>query len=111
MEQNFVEILSGVIIGIIGPIAQILILISCLYYVAKKGISPSGVLLVIGSILELLCAIASLIGAFYVSRQWGVETYAKLIMGVNVISIIARIIFTIGFILLIRKVVSVKKQN
>ncbi len=104
MEQNIIEVIKHIFLGIITSIPQLVITILCIYYIIKVGLKTEGVLVTTGSIISLLCGISNIVGATYISTL-GADTYVTFIYFVQGFSFLGSVLFVIGFFLLIKKTI------
>ncbi|WP_298312635.1 hypothetical protein [uncultured Aquimarina sp.] len=110
MEQaypDFLEIIKYLIIGVFSSITQIFIFVVSIYFYRKMGSSIERILLLIGSLLMTLCTILSSSSiAFYVFL--GAEQYATILYILQIGSFLGTLLFAIGFLMTVRKVVKNK---
>ncbi len=110
INSGFFEILSMIFVGLISSIPYIFTLIISIYYRKKTGSKKDSTLLILGNIILILCSISQTISTIFI-RSWGTEIYTYFIYSINGISFLASILFTIGFLLLVRKMVKYKLQS
>ncbi|WP_299260682.1 hypothetical protein [uncultured Aquimarina sp.] len=110
MEQaypDFLEIIKYLIIGIFSSITQIFVSIVCIYFYRKIGSSVERILLLIGSLLLTLFTILSSSSiAFYMFL--GANQYATILYIFQIGSFLGSLLFAIGFLITIRKIVKTK---
>ncbi|WP_298547980.1 hypothetical protein [uncultured Aquimarina sp.] len=110
MEQgypDFLEIIKYLVIGVFSSITQIFIFVVCIYFYRKMGSSVERILLLIGSSLMTLFTLLS--GAsvgFYMFL--GAEQYATILYIFRIGSFLGALLFAIGFLITIRKIVKNK---
>jgi len=107
MEQaypDFLEIIKYLIIGMFSSITQIFILGVCIYFYRKMGSSAATILLLIGSaLLTLFTLLSSASIGFYMVL--GAEKYAIITYIFQIGSFLGSLLFAIGFLITIKKVV------
>ncbi len=104
MEPSITEIIYYVFLGLLTSIGQVFLVILCLYYLYKIGTKADSVLLIVGSLISLLCAISNPVGALY-AKSWGADSYLSFTYIIQGFSALASLLFVIGFFLLIRRVI------
>ncbi len=104
MEPSITETLYYVFLSLLTSMGQVLIIAICIYYLFKIGAKVDSILLLIGSIISLLCVIATTVGALY-AKIWGAETYLQFTYILQGFSFIASLLFLIGFFILVRRVI------
>jgi len=110
MEQaypDFLEIIKYLIIGIFSSITQIFIFVVSIYFYRKMGSSVERMLLLTGSLLMTLSAMLSSSSmAFYMFL--GAERYATILYILQIGTFLGTLLFAIGFLMTVRKVVKNK---
>ena len=109
MEPDYTRILYAILIGVITSFFSIFTIIICIYYTVKVGWKTEGVLLITGSSISILCAIATQIGVLY-SSTWSADGYLQFTYSIQGISFVGSLLFTIGFLQLILKIIRYTSQ-
>jgi hypothetical protein len=105
------EIVIGIIKSLLFLIPEVFIIVSCFYFLSKKT-SVEGILLLIGSLLAAMLTIFQMEISLYMLQKDIIEMFKKIMFIhtiTRIISFCSSMIFSIGFFLLIFRIV--KKKN
>ena len=101
---DILEIIKYVILGIFTSTTQIFILIVCIYFYRKMGSSIERFLLLLGSLLSFLFSILAYVATLTL-YNYGAETYEAISYISHFGSFIGNVLFAIGFLIMVKKVV------
>ncbi|MEW7291576.1 hypothetical protein [Aquimarina sp. 2304DJ70-9] len=104
MEPSLTETLYYIFLGLLTSMGQVLIIAICIYYLFKIGAKADSILLLIGSIISLVCTLATTVGALY-AKIWGTEAYLQFTYILQGFSFVGSLLFLIGFFILVRRVI------
>ena len=103
MEPSLSEIIYYIFLGLATALGEIFMLVICIYYLTKRGPKADSLLLVIGSSLSIVGAIISRVSILYIS-VWGADKYAIFTYFLQGFFFLCSLLFTVGFLLLIRRI-------
>ena len=106
------DIVLSILKSSIYLIPQLIILAACIYYLTKKN-STEAFLLFFGSLFGLLIRIFHLVVVPILIQQEIIDPIAgrfKIITVVSLLSLLAGLTFSIGFLMLVQKIISKMKN-
>jgi hypothetical protein len=95
------------ITGILHLVPHIIVVIAVIIYVSKKS-TPEGTLMLIGSIVSLLLSAIYTLAIPFLIRVNEYESMQSYIGLLSMVSMLGSLLFAIGFLLVIKKVVAEK---
>ena len=110
MSDSLFSFLQSYSIQLFHLLAQLVALIFCLYFLSKK-FTPGVLLLLLGSILNLLGAIALLAFLFKANLESGLPERLWLVSAIQVVQIAATLVFHTGLVILLLRHLKLLRQS